>query len=38
LRAAAMPIVTIDGTLQVTHALSGPELGKAPQAQRKRQP
>ena len=37
-RATATPKVTIDGTLQVTHALNGPELGKAPQAQRKRQP
>jgi hypothetical protein len=38
LSAAAIPMVTIEGTLQVTHALSGPELGKAPQAHRKRQP
>jgi len=28
----------MEGTLQVTHALNGPELGKAPHAHRKRQP
>jgi hypothetical protein len=30
--------VTMEGTLQVTHALKGPELGNAPQAHRKRHP
>lgn len=38
LSAVAMPMVTMDGTLQVTHALSGPELGNAPHAQSIRQP
>lgn len=34
LQAVAIAIATIAGTLQVTHALRGPELGNAPHAQK----